>query len=255
MEQNNYFLENSCNYQNAYYHSNSYLNSDSQNYDYTSYYNWYNNYQNQLNLNQSQCPSTYPYQTEFSYSVPSSNYSFDNSNSFNSSNSLYYTNTNSDSSNISYNFSNSSADESSIQMDRDQTDNIYFNNNIEIIHPKVYEQEKEQEKVSKKNSFKLSRKQQLPDIAIDIMNDWFEDHINNPYPTLDEKEKMAKQSGITVKQVTAWFSNRRNRSQNTKPKRIKRAIEQEMNEIANELAYNPNKVEVIEKLRRTLLNQ
>ncbi|CAF0788310.1 unnamed protein product [Brachionus calyciflorus] len=98
------------------------------------------------------------------------------------------------------------------------------------------------------------RKQLLPDLAVDIMNDWFEDHINNPYPTLDEKEKMAKQAGITVKQVTAWFSNRRNRSQNTKPKRIKRVIEHEINQIFNELSYNSNSGQILEKFRKTLLN-
>ena len=93
------------------------------------------------------------------------------------------------------------------------------------------------------------RKQLLPDNAVDIMNEWFDDHINNPYPTIEEKEKIAKKGGITVKQVTAWFSNRRNRSQNTKPKRIRRAIEQEMNSMIDQLAYNSNKNEIIQKLK------
>ncbi|CAF0722249.1 unnamed protein product [Brachionus calyciflorus] len=100
-----------------------------------------------------------------------------------------------------------------------------------------------------------SRKQLLPDIAVDIMNDWFEDHFNNPYPTLEEKEKMAKQAGITVKQVNAWFSNRRNRSQNTKPKRIKRAIEQEINHLFSEISYVQNGTQLLEKFKKTLLSQ
>ncbi|RNA33556.1 pre B cell leukemia transcription factor 1 [Brachionus plicatilis] len=99
-----------------------------------------------------------------------------------------------------------------------------------------------------------SRKQLLPDEAVDIMNDWFQDHIHNPYPTMEEKEKLARLGGITVKQVNAWFSNRRNRSQNTKPKRIKRAIEQEMNEMIHQLSYNSNKTEIIEKFRRTFMS-
>lgn len=100
-----------------------------------------------------------------------------------------------------------------------------------------------------------TRKQQLPDHAVDIMNDWFTDHINNPYPTLEDKERLAKEGSITVKQVTAWFSNRRNRSQNTKPKRIKRAIEYQMNEIINELSYNTDKTQIIEKFKKTIMNQ
>lgn len=105
------------------------------------------------------------------------------------------------------------------------------------------------EKNSSFKRSKIQRKQLLPDSAVDIMNEWFDDHFNNPYPTLEEKERMAKQGGITVKQVTAWFSNRRNRSQNTKPKRIRRAIEQEMNTMIDQLTYNPNKIEIIEKLK------
>jgi hypothetical protein len=98
----------------------------------------------------------------------------------------------------------------------------------------------------------VSRTFQLPDLAVDIMNEWFDDHLNNPYPQLVEKENMAKRGGITVKQVTAWFSNRRNRSQNTKPKRMRRVLEKQMSEICQELVNNPNKDHVIEKFRNTL---
>jgi hypothetical protein len=43
------------------------------------------------------------------------------------------------------------------------------------------------------------------------MNEWFMEHQSNPYPTNEQKEKLAHLGGITIKQVTAWFSNRRNR--------------------------------------------
>jgi hypothetical protein len=104
------------------------------------------------------------------------------------------------------------------------------------------------------NREKLSRKHQLPDRAVDIMNEWFEEHLNNPYPQPVEKERLAQLGGISVKQVTAWFSNRRNRSQNTKPKRMKRVLEKEISEIYQELAYNPNKEQIMEKFRSTLAN-
>ena len=109
------------------------------------------------------------------------------------------------------------------------------------------------EKMNKrKKEDKSSRKNQLPDRAVEIMNDWFEDHLSNPYPHMVEKENLAKLGGISVKQVNAWFSNRRNRSQNTKPKRIKRELETELNNIVDELINNPNKEQVINKIKNTL---
>jgi hypothetical protein len=108
-------------------------------------------------------------------------------------------------------------------------------------------------KMNKRNKEeKYSRKHQLPDRAVEIMNEWFEEHLHNPYPHMVEKENLAKLGGISVKQVNAWFSNRRNRSQNTKPKRIKRELESELNNIVDELIHNPNKEQVIKKIKNTL---
>lgn len=99
-----------------------------------------------------------------------------------------------------------------------------------------------------------TRHQQLPDRSVDIMNDWFMEHLNNPYPQQVEKEQLAKLGGISVKQVTAWFSNRRNRSQNTKPKRMRRVLEQEINIIFNELIGDQvSKDALISKVRSTLV--
>ena len=95
----------------------------------------------------------------------------------------------------------------------------------------------------------------LSDQAVDIMNEWYQTHISNPYPTLIEKETIAQLACITVKQVTAWFSNRRNRSQNTKPKRMKRVLEKEINTIFNELICNQtDKNKIIEKINLSLGN-
>ncbi len=84
------------------------------------------------------------------------------------------------------------------------------------------------------------------------MNEWFDDHINNPYPTIEDKEKLAHLGGISVKQVTAWFSNRRNRSQNTKPKRMKRDFEKEITNIFNQIESNSHesdKLDLLHKLK------
>jgi hypothetical protein len=115
--------------------------------------------------------------------------------------------------------------------------------------------------VHKSMNLKLSnnfanRHNQLPDKAIEIMNEYFNNHLNNPYPTQSEKENLARLGGISVKQVTAWFSNRRNRSQNTKPKRMKRVLEQEINNIFDELIGNQvNKEAILNKVRSTIVGQ
>ena len=64
---------------------------------------------------------------------------------------------------------------------------------------------------------------------------------------------LAEESGISLKQVNSWFCNRRNRSLNTKPKRIKRQLEQEISNVFSELEKNINNTQVIAKFRNTLI--
>ena len=45
-----------------------------------------------------------------------------------------------------------------------------------------------------------------------ILRMWFEEHLGNPFPKLDETNKLAEQSGLTVQQVVNWFENKRSRS-------------------------------------------
>jgi len=105
---------------------------------------------------------------------------------------------------------------------------------------------------SAKNRMK-SRKQLLSDEAVEIMNNWFEDHVNNPYPQPEEKERMAFSGNITVKQVTAWFSNRRNRTQNTKPKRMRRVFDQQINSVfARIVEDKPDKQKMIDEFKCTI---
>lgn len=99
-----------------------------------------------------------------------------------------------------------------------------------------------------------SHNHQLPEEAVTILNAWFESHVNNPYPTTEEKHRLAAECNITTKQVNSWFCNRRNRSQNTKPKRIRRQLEEEIKNVFHQLASNSiqNPTEAFEKLKNTL---
>nr|CDS31421.1 pre B cell leukemia transcription factor 1 [Hymenolepis microstoma] len=52
-----------------------------------------------------------------------------------------------------------------------------------------------------------------------VLEGWYEANTEWPYPTKSEKQVMASAGGITIEQVNSWFANRRNRSQNTRPKK------------------------------------
>lgn len=54
-----------------------------------------------------------------------------------------------------------------------------------------------------------------------ILEEWFEEHSEKPYPTKKEKEELAKCCNITVKQITTWFNNKRYRTNCTKTKKGK----------------------------------
>ena len=49
-----------------------------------------------------------------------------------------------------------------------------------------------------------------------ILTQWFDTHMDNPYPTEDEKHQLATVCGISVSQVKSWFANKRNRTNNTR---------------------------------------
>ena len=57
--------------------------------------------------------------------------------------------------------------------------------------------------------------------TFDILNQWFDEHSDKPYPTKKEKEELAKCCKMTVKQVSTWFNNKRYRSNCTLTKKGK----------------------------------
>jgi hypothetical protein len=194
------------------------------------------------------------------YSTPLCNYSYSNyqTPSFNNS----YSSSGVYSSSNSYSTSSTSSIDSPFYTKIIESDNNkcfdYTNSyNVYPSSPNYASPLQTVEKQKPKRTSSSRVHQSLPDVALDLMNEWFDDHISNPYPQQIEKERLAQLGGITIKQVTAWFSNRRNRSQNTKPKRMKRVIEQEMSQILNELVNNPNsdKQQVLDKFKFTLSAQ
>ena len=83
-----------------------------------------------------------------------------------------------------------------------------------------------------------SRSRQLNSNAVAIMTEWYEQHIDSPYPSEEEKMMFAEQGNLTLSQVKAWFANRRNRTSNTKPKKQKIQVERQLLSICKELVHD-----------------
>ena len=70
-------------------------------------------------------------------------------------------------------------------------------------------------------SLKQPSPQKSSSKTLDILNQWFDEHSDKPYPTKKEKEELAKRCKMTVKQVSTWFNNKRYRSNCTLTKKGK----------------------------------
>lgn len=78
------------------------------------------------------------------------------------------------------------------------------------------------------------------------MNAWFIAHEDNPYPNRNDLDYLATNGGIKESQVKAWFSNKRNRTQNTHPKRAKRYLVRHQAASWNE----PQKIHIADTLEQ-----
>lgn len=48
-------------------------------------------------------------------------------------------------------------------------------------------------------------------VANQYLKQWLFDHIDNPYPTVDEKKELMKATNLNRKRIDAWFKNARHR--------------------------------------------
>lgn len=74
------------------------------------------------------------------------------------------------------------------------------------------------------------------------MNAWYLAHEDNPYPNRNDLDYLATNGGIKESQVKAWFSNKRNRTQNTHPKRAKRYLIRNQTQHNLLLSNEPEKI-------------
>ncbi|CAF3295621.1 unnamed protein product [Rotaria sp. Silwood2] len=107
------------------------------------------------------------------------------------------------------------------------------------------------------HSTTIKPNKQLPEKAIRLMNAWYLAHEDNPYPNRNDLDYLATNGGIKESQVKAWFSNKRNRTQNTHPKRAKRYLIRNQTQQNSTLSIEPEKIHIADELeqRAQLLQQ
>ncbi|KAG0175201.1 hypothetical protein DFQ30_010976 [Apophysomyces sp. BC1015] len=55
------------------------------------------------------------------------------------------------------------------------------------------------------------RRGNLPKAVTAILRDWLSKHKKHPYPTEEEKAALAKETSLTLNQISNWFINARRR--------------------------------------------
>lgn len=84
------------------------------------------------------------------------------------------------------------------------------------------------------------------------MNAWYLAHEDNPYPNRNDLDYLATNGEIKESQVKAWFSNKRNRTQNTHPKRAKRYFNRQSHP-SDPLQWNePEKIHLADQFQERL---
>ena len=64
---------------------------------------------------------------------------------------------------------------------------------------------------------KRQKRNRLPSYALHILWDFLRTHKNNPYPTTQQKEQLAKETNLTITQIRNWFTNTRKRKLTQSP--------------------------------------
>mmetsp|Transcript_16248 Transcript_16248/g.22799 ORF Transcript_16248/g.22799 Transcript_16248/m.22799 type:complete len:90 (-) Transcript_16248:526-795(-) len=60
------------------------------------------------------------------------------------------------------------------------------------------------------------RRSRLPRKAREILQSWFDSHLEDPYPSWHTTEELMKTTKLTEKQIRTWFTNRRKRDKTWK---------------------------------------
>jgi len=82
-----------------------------------------------------------------------------------------------------------------------------------LLAPAMQENQPVQEEIKPRNKLKPG-KTKFPKKAKQILEAWYRSHAEDPFPSHSEKQRLADESGITLKQVKCWFINMRRKKWN-----------------------------------------
>jgi len=63
--------------------------------------------------------------------------------------------------------------------------------------------------LEKQYNHSKKKRRALPKKAAESLSNWFFEHLNDPYPSEEEKSILAAAGGLTITQVNNWFGNKR----------------------------------------------
>lgn len=89
-----------------------------------------------------------------------------------------------------------------------QTDN--FGRNHNHSRPQTHDQKLHQSSEEPQDP-PVRRRPNLPKGVTKVLRQWLNNHVDNPYPTEDEKHRLMEKTGLTMVQVSNWFINARRR--------------------------------------------
>ncbi|XP_060062425.1 uncharacterized protein LOC132542988 [Ylistrum balloti] len=73
-----------------------------------------------------------------------------------------------------------------------------------------------EESMNKCSSRVIKPRPLLSKKSVRVMEEWYDNHLEHPYPTASTVELLADKGKISTEQVKKWFANKRNRSNNTR---------------------------------------
>jgi hypothetical protein len=93
----------------------------------------------------------------------------------------------------------------------------------------------------------------LPQHAVDIMLEWYEKHLDDPYPSRKDIQEIADAGEIAYSQARSWFANKRNRSKNTRITNYRKKFKNELSSICHdwmkqEASGKPDTQKVVDRI-------
>jgi hypothetical protein len=62
---------------------------------------------------------------------------------------------------------------------------------------------------NKEDEFRPASRSNYSSVVTKILEKWFESHIDNPYPTEEERVQICKKTNLSRKQLRVWLINSR----------------------------------------------